>query len=103
MDSQDVRMVQRSNRPRFLFETPQSIGVISQRRWQDFDRDITPKARVVRAVHLAHAACTQGRENFVRAQFGPRREPHSVARHYIPEEKHSLGVPESNSIRLTPV
>jgi hypothetical protein len=29
MDSQDVRMVQRRNRARFLFETPQSIGVIS--------------------------------------------------------------------------
>jgi hypothetical protein len=29
MDSQDVRMVQCRNRARFLFETPQSIGVIA--------------------------------------------------------------------------
>jgi hypothetical protein len=30
MDSQDVRMVQRRNRARFLFETPQPVGIIRQ-------------------------------------------------------------------------
>jgi hypothetical protein len=49
-------MVQRRNRARFLFETPQSVRIMGQRLWQHFDRDITPKPRVARAVHLTHAA-----------------------------------------------
>jgi hypothetical protein len=58
MDSQDVRMVQRRNRARFLFETPQPVGIMSQSFRQHFDCDISPEPRVARAVHLAHAART---------------------------------------------
>src|SRR5215469_8710520 len=39
-------MVQRRNRARILFETAQSVGVISQRLGQHSDRDITPEPRV---------------------------------------------------------
>jgi hypothetical protein len=56
MDSHDVGMVQRCNRPCFLFKTPQSIGIMSESRWQHFDRDITPQPRVACAIHFAHAA-----------------------------------------------
>ncbi len=59
-------MVQRRNRARFLFETPQSVGIMRQRLWQHLDRDITPQPRVACAVHLAHAARAQRRLDLVR-------------------------------------
>ena len=79
VDSQDVRMVQRRDRPCFLYKTPQSIGVISQRRWQHFDRDIAPEPRVARAVHLAHAARSCWRYDLVRPEFGARGKRHRCA------------------------
>jgi hypothetical protein len=82
MDSQDVRMVQRRNRARFLFETPQSVGIMCQCLWQHFDRDITPEPRVAGAVHLAHAARAQWSEDFIWPEFGASGECHSVGVNY---------------------
>ena len=79
MDSQDVRMVQRRNRARFLFETPQPVGIMRQRFWQHFDRDITPEPRVACPVHLAHAARSYRRYDLVRPEFGARGKRHRCA------------------------
>jgi hypothetical protein len=69
-------MVQRRNRARFLFETPQSVGIIGQGLWQHFDRDITIEPRIAPAIHLTHAARTQQREDFIWTEFGARGECH---------------------------
>jgi hypothetical protein len=79
VDSQDVRMVQRRDRPCFLYKTPQSIGVISQRLWQHFDRDIPPEPGIPRAVHLAHAARACWCHDLLRTEFGARGERHLCA------------------------
>ena len=62
-------MVQRRNRARFLFETPQPVGIISQRLWQNFDRDITIEARIARAIHLAQPAPSQRSKDFIWTEF----------------------------------
>ena len=72
-------MVQRRNCARFLLETPQSVGIISQRLWQHFDRDITPEPRVACAVHLAHTARSDRRYDLVRPEFGARGKRHRCA------------------------
>jgi hypothetical protein len=41
---------------RFLLETAQAIGIGSQRLRQHLDRDFAVQPRVMRAIHLAHAA-----------------------------------------------
>ena len=68
MNSQNVRMVERRNRARFLFETPPSVGVVRQHFGQHFDGDIAPEPRVTRAVYLARSICAQRRNNSVGAE-----------------------------------
>ena len=53
---------------RFAFEPHQPIGIGGERRWQHFDRDIAIQLRIARAIHLAHAARTEGGEDFVRTE-----------------------------------
>ncbi len=44
---------------------------------QDFDGNIAPQARITRAIHLAHAARTQERLNFIRPEFRASSEGHA--------------------------
>src|SRR5262249_47793317 len=67
----DVGVVQRGDRPRFLFEARQPSGVAGECGRQDFDRDIPFEPRVAPAVHLAHATDAEEGRNFI----GPRRVP----------------------------
>ena len=41
-----------------------------ERFGQNLDRYVAPELGVVRLIHLAHAASTDLREDFVRAEFG---------------------------------
>jgi hypothetical protein len=41
---------------------------------EHFDRDVTAEAAVARAIHLAHAARAEGRENFVGTESGSGSE-----------------------------
>ena len=61
VDRADVGMVERREHPRFAREAGESIGMARERGWQDLDRDVAPKFRVVRTVHFAHAARAQQR------------------------------------------
>ena len=55
----DVAVVQCRNRPRFLFESTQAIGVSAEWLRKDFDRDVTRETRIAGAVDLAHATSTE--------------------------------------------
>ena len=52
---------------RGLFESAKAIGIGCDRGRQDFDGDVTPKARVMGSVHLAHPAGSDGAGDFVSA------------------------------------
>ena len=67
---QDVGMVQRGGRARFLFEPMQAIRVSTEGGRHDFDGHVAREARVVSFVDLAHAAGPEGGENFIRAESG---------------------------------
>src|SRR5438552_10209159 len=69
-------MVQRRGGPRFLLEAGKAIGIRRETGRQDFDRDITTKPRIARAIDLAHAACADGGENFIRPEASAGREGH---------------------------
>ena len=64
----DVRMVQGRDRPRFVFESPQAIRVIGDRRREHLDGDRAIEPRVAGFVDLAHPACAKERDDFVRAE-----------------------------------
>ena len=52
----DVRMVQRRDRPRFMFESAQAIRVMGHWRGENFDGDVAIETRIAGAVDFAHPA-----------------------------------------------
>ena len=58
VDREDVRMIEHPRRASFLLESSESIGIVGERGWEDFDRDVTREASVLRAINLAHASRT---------------------------------------------
>jgi len=68
-------MIEHPGRPRFLLEPPQRVGIVGEVARQHFHGDVAAQARILRAVHLAHAARTDGREDLVRTEH-PARSKH---------------------------
>ena len=71
MDGQDIGMVQGGSRLGFLLETTQTISVVGETGWEDFDRDPAIEAGIERAVHLTHAARPERTEDLIRTERGP--------------------------------
>jgi hypothetical protein len=67
-------MVQGRDRPRFIFESAQTIRVIGHRRWENFDGDVTIETRIAAAVDFAHPARAEQRDDFVRAKARTGRQ-----------------------------
>src|SRR5437016_11390551 len=59
-------------------------------RRQNLDGDTTLQPRITRAVHLAHAARTQWREDFVGPEFGARSKRHTWPRLYSEKGRRVL-------------
>jgi len=55
MNGQDVRMIERSNRPRLVLETTQTVRITCKLGRKHLDRHITSEPRVAGAVDLTHA------------------------------------------------
>ena len=72
----DVRVIQRRERTSFAFEPREPVGIAGDRIWQHFDRDVSFELAVVGAVHLAHTAATERRDDFIRADPRARGESH---------------------------
>ena len=70
VESQDVRVIQGGHRPRLLPEALDAAGGLGALGGQHLDRDISAQARVVGAVHLAHASCAERRNHLVRPETG---------------------------------
>jgi hypothetical protein len=66
----DVRMIERREHPRLAFEAFQSLPVFRYFDGQELESDLPPEDAVARAVHLAHSADADERENLVVAD-GP--------------------------------
>ena len=56
VNGQDVRMIERRGRARFLLEAAQPVSVFGERGGQNLDCDFAVEARVTRAVDFAHPA-----------------------------------------------
>ena len=76
----DVRMVEGGNRPRLAFKPFPEVRVRRDIRRQDFDRDAAIQACVARFVDFAHAARTDERDDFVRAETSAGSKGHRRSR-----------------------
>ena len=63
-------MVERGEVQRLLAEADEPLGVARELARQQLERDVTIEARVVRPVHVAHAARTQAIDDDVRPERG---------------------------------
>ena len=75
-------MADRGRRARLLFETPQSVGIGGECRWQDFDCHVAAQPRIAGAIDLAHSASTGQRRDLIE----PRRVPAAsvIGGRYVP-------------------
>ena len=60
VDGKNVRMIQRSCRTRFLFETRKTVRIGRQVGGQNFYRNVSAQSRVSSAIDLAHATGADG-------------------------------------------
>ena len=74
----DVGMAERGDGSCFAVKSLPGFGTPGKMRGQNLDRDGAVEPRIARAIHLAHAACAERLDDFVRTEFGPRREPHAL-------------------------
>ena len=74
VDRRDVRMIQRREHLRFALEARQAIGIEREQFGQDLQRNVTIQLRVARAVHLAHGAGAEQRDDLVRPDAMPALE-----------------------------
>ena len=76
VDGGDVRVIERRQHLRFAREARQPLGIGGERLRQDLERDLAIEPRVARAVHLAHAACTEQRHDLEGAETCSSGECH---------------------------
>jgi hypothetical protein len=61
-------MIQRSDNFGFPLEPRETLGVLRESRWQNFDRNFAIEFRVSCAIHLAHSTSADRRKEFVGSQ-----------------------------------
>ena len=66
----DMWMLQGRDGPRLAFEALLQIWVRRNMGRQDLDRDRTVEPGIARALHFAHPAGAQSRQNLIRTEFG---------------------------------
>ena len=65
----DVRMVECRDRARLAFEPPQPVAVGREGGRQDLDRNAAPEPRIARPIDLAHPACAEQADDFIRSEM----------------------------------
>src|ERR1700686_4398942 len=100
-------MIHRSKYAGFVLEPLQAVGVLCQRARQHFDGDVSPKAGVFGAIHLAHRAGAERRGNFVWAKFCSRRERHESRNYTLRKTSRDsvsgLGDPAGHTRGVPPI
>ena len=76
VNRRNIGMIQRGEDFCFALESRHAFDVARERIGQDLQRHIASQLRIPRAIYLAHPARTNGTSDFVRADFGSRRNRH---------------------------
>ena len=79
VESRDVRMIERGEDFSLALETGEPVWICRHPGRQDLDRDLTLQPRVGRAIHLAHSALAERRDDAVRSQAGSLGQGHPTS------------------------
>ena len=88
----DVGMVQRRQHLGLALEARHALAVVRERLGQNLDRHVAFQLGIVGAVHLAHAAGADGREDLVGAQFVTQGELHTGIQFSLPNQNSRLSL-----------
>ena len=69
-------MVERREHLRLALESREAFAIAGERVGQDLDRDLASELGVARAIHLAHPAGAERRNDLVRTELVPAAEVH---------------------------
>ena len=69
VNDEDVWMVECAGSTSLLLESPKSIFIDCETRWDDFDSDVAAQLRIARAIHFTHPASTKLRADFVTSEL----------------------------------
>ena len=72
----DMRMVEGGERAGFAREARRAIGIARDRFRKNLQRDVALEPGIARAIHLAHPAGAERRNNFVVTDAGPGGNGH---------------------------
>jgi hypothetical protein len=78
IDRRDVGVIERRERLRLALESRHALRVVGERVRQDLDRHLAAQDGVGCSIHLAHAAFTDQRGDFVDAETGAGSESQTV-------------------------
>jgi len=73
VNCQDVGVVERRNSFGFTLEAGNSISIAYEMLRKNLDRHVSLEAPMPRAIHFAHTASTEGRQDFVRPELRARK------------------------------
>ena len=76
VDGRDLRVIQRGEDLRLTLEAREAVGVLAERGRQDFQRDVATERHIARAIHLAHPAGAERRDDFIGAEASTRTQGH---------------------------
>jgi serine/threonine protein kinase len=76
VDGGDVLMIESGERPGLALESGEPVRILGEDLRQDLERHVAAQPVVARAIHQAHPAGAERRDDLVGAQAGPRRQSH---------------------------
>jgi hypothetical protein len=88
VNGKDIGVVECGRGLGFLLETAETIGIAGEGSGKDFDGDIAVQTRVPGAINLAHAACTQRRDDLVGTELRASRQSHLEVDYSVPGVSH---------------
>ena len=98
VDRRDVRMVQRGQHLGLALEPREPVRVAREGRRKDLHRDVAVELRVPRAIHLAHPAFAEQRDDFVGADASAGEHVGRIIGDHDPTEPEE---PEARRTRRT--
>jgi hypothetical protein len=72
----DVGVIELGENLRLALESREAVGVVGDRGWEHFDRDVATKTGIAGPINFAHAARAQRREDFVVPEARPGGQWH---------------------------
>ena len=76
VDGDDVRVIEGGDGAGFAREAFEPRRIAGHVGRQHLERDVAAEPRIVRAIHLAHAACAERGDDLIRADAGSRVQCH---------------------------